>query len=384
MFKQWCSEQGFTKGSDISHVLMDGGTLYVPFDRLNDFYKAYIQCIKGGEQLFVVEQKSKHYNFFLDIDYKHSESLDIDQIRMISLDICAKVETLGLPSRCLICVAKPKKKNNFIKTGIHLNWPDLTVCQEGAIYLMYHIISTLNITHPNDNWNHYIDKSVYGDLETGSRGSGFRMPWSHKKAKHTECGGKGCTVCEHTGKLTEGEYLPIYIYSDGIKDCSPQPTEELLWMATIRTQQDPVDVPVATFPRYKKKEGTFTSSQTKNEIKNEDLKIELETFIRRNITGQSKARIRKMFKNKTSYFIESTSKFCSNLEREHNSNHVWFLISQDGTIVQKCFCRCETMEGRKYGFCKDYASRPHKLSYKICSILYPNGLKTRKQFYSNV
>ena len=384
MFKQWCLEQGFTKGSELSHVLMDGGTLYVPFDRLSDFYKAYVQCIKGGEQLFVVEQKTRCYNFFLDIDYKHSEALDVDHIRMLSLDICAKVESLGLPSRCLICVAKPKKKDNIIKTGVHLNWPDLTVCQESAICLMYHVISTLQITHPNENWFHHIDKSVYGDIETGSRGSGFRMPWSHKKAKHVDCGGKGCSVCEHTGKLTEGEYIPIYTYTDGIHECSSQPTEELMWMATIRTQQNPIEVPMTRFPRFKKKEGTFTESQIKDEIKNEELKAELETFIRKNMDGQSKARIRKMFKNKTNYLIETTSKFCSNLGREHNSNHVWFLVAQDGTIVQKCFCRCETMEGRKYGFCKDYSSRSHKLPKTISSIFYPNGLKSLKQFIKNV
>ena len=39
MFKQWCREQGFLNNSNVSHVLMDGGVLSVPFDRLNDFYE---------------------------------------------------------------------------------------------------------------------------------------------------------------------------------------------------------------------------------------------------------------------------------------------------------------------------------------------------------
>ena len=69
MFKQWCREQGFLNNSNVSHVLMDGGILSVPFDRLNDFYKICIQCIKNGEKIYVVEQKTDNYNFFLDIDY---------------------------------------------------------------------------------------------------------------------------------------------------------------------------------------------------------------------------------------------------------------------------------------------------------------------------
>ena len=45
MFKQLCNKHDFVSGKNISHVLMDGGVLSVPFDRLNDFYSVCIQCI---------------------------------------------------------------------------------------------------------------------------------------------------------------------------------------------------------------------------------------------------------------------------------------------------------------------------------------------------
>ena len=52
--------------------------------------------------------------------------------------------------------------------------------------------------------------------------------------------------------------------------------------------------------------------------------------------------------------------------------HVWFRI--DGhTIIQKCFCTCETMKGRRYGFCRDFYGRKHALPDKIFEKLYPNG-----------
>ena len=64
MFKQLCNKHDFVSGKNISHVLMDGGVLSVPFDRLNDFYSVCIQCIKNGEKIYVVEQKTDNYNFF--------------------------------------------------------------------------------------------------------------------------------------------------------------------------------------------------------------------------------------------------------------------------------------------------------------------------------
>lgn len=370
MFKKWCSDQGFTTPqSKPSHVLMDGGVLKVPFDRLNDFYKVYVQCIKSGEHLFVVEQKTDVYNFFLDVDYKSNDALELDDIRMIAIDVCAMVESLGLPPRCIVSVARPKKKDNQLKTGVHFNWPDLPVNQEGALHLMYHIISTLNISR-NDDWSQYIDRSVYGDPNTGTNGSGFRMPWSHKKGKHVECGGQGCMVCNMTGKLTEGEYLPIFEFGDTLKECSQDPTVEGLWSVTVRTEANPIEVPrAATIFVPKKKEGSFTAAQTKNRLNNMEVEAHLETFIRRYMTGQAHTRVKKIYKNKKKYMIETTSKFCENLGRMHNSNHVWFLISEDFIIVQKCFCRCETMAGRKCGFCKDFAGRPHKLSTNIINLL---------------
>ena len=80
MFKEWCAVQGFSTSVNLSHVLMDGGVLSVPCDRLEEFYRVYVNCVKSGEPIFVVEQKTDIYNFFLDIDYKDSEALTLERI----------------------------------------------------------------------------------------------------------------------------------------------------------------------------------------------------------------------------------------------------------------------------------------------------------------
>jgi hypothetical protein len=40
-------------------------------------------------------------------------------------------------------------------------------------------------------------------------------------------------------------------------------------------------------------------------------------------------------------------------------------------ILQKCFCRCETIRERRDGFCKDFCGRRHQLTSDIVEKLYP-------------
>jgi len=116
MFKAWCASQKFNNATNLSHVLMDGGVLSVPFDKLNDFYDQYIDAVKRGEKLYVVEQKSERYNFFVDIDYKDEKPLEVDEIRSICKVICDKVKRHG-GKECLISISPPKESGTLIK-----NW----------------------------------------------------------------------------------------------------------------------------------------------------------------------------------------------------------------------------------------------------------------------
>jgi hypothetical protein len=95
MFKNWCVKEKFNHATNLSHVLMDGGKLSVPFDKLDKFYEKYIECVKNNEKLFVVEQKSECYNFFVDIDYKSDSALSFEEIKNICKVICDKVKRHG-------------------------------------------------------------------------------------------------------------------------------------------------------------------------------------------------------------------------------------------------------------------------------------------------
>ena len=370
MFKSWCASQKFDNASNLSHVLMDGGKLSVPFDRLNEFYEKYIEAIGTNEKLFVVEQKTPTYNFFIDIDYKDHESLSIEEIKSICKIICDKVKRHG-GKNCLISVSPPKTVGDLIKTGVHLNWPDFVVDQSSAIALRDHVLVALSKAKSSYDWNDIIDSSVYGDLQRRTKGSGFRMPWSYKKAKHDACGGRGCSGCEN-GKVNQLAYLPVFMYTpepfSTIIRVPPKPDVKLLKMSAVRT-----DVPQTTFvkpPSVPMREGAFTEDEIKDELQDEELKYMIQSFVQKNLEGQSTAYITKLFKHKNTFLAATNSNYCENLRREHNSNHVWFIISGK-LIIQKCFCRCETLRGRKDGFCKDFCGRRHELPSSIINKLYP-------------
>ena len=368
MFKRWCKDQGFSNNSDLSHVLMDGGVLSVPFDKLNDFYEKCVEVYNSGEKIFVVEQKTENYNFFMDLDYKDDEEMSFEQIKSVCKVICDKVSKFG-GKDALISVAEPKPIDTLIKTGIHINWPGFVVNRSSALGIRDHVINTLNLAYGSRDWKDIVDISVYGNNSRNTKGSGFRMPWSHKKGKHEACAGQGCELCNNTGKETQSEYLPIFIYKHGpsstLQKTEQKPSVDILHMATLRTQSmEPVIV------EGTHKEATFTTLQTKNEFKDQEARLLVEAFVRKNVEGQTTASITKMFKYNKQFLVSTNSKYCENKKCNHNSNHVWFHIVGD-TIAQKCFSTTNVL--RQYGFCKDFSGRRHQLSKKITDILYEDG-----------
>jgi hypothetical protein len=368
MFKRWCKDQGFANNSDLSHVLMDGGVLSVPFDKLNDFYEKCVEVYNSGENIFVVEQKTENYNFFMDLDYKDDEEMSFEQIKSVCKVICDKVSKFG-GKDALISVAEPKPIDTLIKTGIHINWPGFVVNRSSALGLRDHVINTLNLAYGSRDWKDIVDISVYGNNSRNTKGSGFRMPWSHKKGKHEACAGQGCELCNNTGKETQSEYLPIFIYKHGpsstLEKTEQKPSVDILHMATLRTQSmEPVII------EGTREEVTFTKLQTKNEFKDQEALLLVEAFVRKNVEGQTTASITKMFKYNKQFLVSTNSKYCENKKCNHNSNHVWFHIVGD-TIAQKCFSTTNVL--RQYGFCKDFSGRRHQLSKKITDVLYEDG-----------
>ena len=277
-----------------THVLMDGGILNVPPEENDQFFREYIQTIQGGTKLYVVEQKTTRFKFFIDFDYKDPEKLSDEDI----LKFCEIIHaSIGSRGRCLSARTKHRPVKEGIKTGVHIHWPDLTVDRSEALRLRTEIILALG----EGPWASIIDASVYG-------GSGLRMLWSHKKP-------------------SGDPYIPWRELGSS-REFSKEPNEEILKLFSVRTLIDGAAARCGAPPA--------------------DIDG-LEEFVQRKLLGQFSARVKKVQRHEhDGWYAQSDSKFCENIRRDHKSNHVWFSI-QSGRISQRCFDEeCREFRGQEH------------------------------------
>ena len=277
-----------------THVSMSGGILNVPDNEIHDFHGEYIQAINSGAKLYLVEQKTDHFRFFVDLDYKAPEKLSDDDL----FQFCSIIhESLETTSPCLIARARPRPvESSLVKSGVHIHWPELVVSRTKAMNLRTKIIMKLTECFPFD-WDKIIDASVYG-------GSGLRMLWSHKKP-------------------TGDPYIP-WRSLDG-RIFSKEPSTELLNLFSVRTTDEP------------------------NLEENFENVGPIEDYIRKYLDGQERTHVKKVQRHEhDGWFVQTDSTYCECIKRRHKSNHVWFTI-RSGRISQRCFDDdCREFRGQEH------------------------------------
>jgi hypothetical protein len=97
----------------------------------------------------------------------------------------------------------------------------------------------------------------------------------------------------------------------------------------------------------------------------------IENFIKQNLPkvyrGSIKAVTRYPDKN---LLIKTTSSYCMNIGRNHNSCGIYFFATPEG-IRQKCLCSCNKLDGRKTGLCMDFTSGLYPFDENSRAILFP-------------
>lgn len=267
----------------------------MPTEDTQEFYQSCVDTIKLGTKLYVVEQKTERFKFFVDLDYKAQEKLGDSEL----FQFCSIIhDALGTSSRCLIARARPRPVGEgLIKSGVHVHWPDLVVTRNQALQFRTRIILKLTEYFPAD-WDRIIDASVYG-------GSGLRMLWSHKKP-------------------TGDPYVPWKDLAGNV--FSKEPNVETMALFAVRTDDDETH-----FQEVLENNGP------------------LEEYIRRVLEGQSRTHIKKVQRHDhDGWFAQCDSKYCERIQKEHRSNHVWFSI-RSGRVFQRCFDEeCREFKGREH------------------------------------
>ena len=154
----------------------------------------------------------------------------------------------------------------------------------------------------------HIDPSVYN-------GSGLRMIWSHKYQ-----GGVYYEPYKPWKRLNKNGYT---------SDLPSEPCVDMLDIFTIRTHGD---------------------AQERMNERFVDGPDSIQTHINKHMKGYSDTRVKRIGRTRdgSGFYIQSDSKYCEYIKRNHTSNHVWFLI-QGGRICSICHDEaCKGKKGQEY------------------------------------
>ena len=83
------------------------------------------------------------------------------------------------------------------------------------------------------------------------------------------------------------------------------------------------------------------------------------------------------------FYFRTYSGQCFNLDpsqgkRQHNSEHIWFIVRDYDKISQRCYCECQTADKRLYGPCSKYEGSTYMLPPSISQQLKKEKLDIKE------
>lgn len=422
---------------EATHRLLDGGNLHVPEEIEQLFYEKYASDIFMNRVNYILETKTPIYRLLMDLDIYESREISYDELREWIFAIQDVVNDMypqlsSYERRCVICTTDPspnalKNGKVFVKQGLgHLIWPDIKINnQKGLIFrkaCLQKMESKFGPRHADNIWGDVIDDTLY-------KANGLRMIGSSKLSHCKYCKKRrgeydhSCDVCFGTGKFCEGRVYKIKEIIDGDKNILKDKMEyfssnlvDMIKEVSIRTKDQfctPQSLPkwFDSFHYEYDKDAQQNVRKTKERfyihdqgyLTAEDLEGAKEHNIEEKYRVGQDTKIFKTIKkmiNKTMpqiyknvdiidihfcnagsndyYLVRVNSSFCMNVARYHNSNTIYFVVTEYG-ICQKCFCRCKTLEGRKYNvYCSEFRSALRNISPSIKKILFSITSNRRK------
>ena len=401
-----------------SHLLMDGGELSVEASDNDKFLRLCAEAIVAKENIFVVEKRSPQtFRVFFDFDTHLETPLPEEELRQWYVKLCKFVcgtlnelfSDANIDFRLVCAVAAPKctRKNqtDCHKYGVHVVVPELIVTEAIMLRIRDAVIQKLENNFEKKGpttWADDVDLAVYTS-------SGFRMLFSQKSAR-CKCTVKdrdNCDKCGGVGKINEERpYRPAFIMSSAFDVEEVEPSQEvesvlsLLQMTSIRCANAEATVafnkappswfedvcapcdelnglirPIVKRPRteghsavengLKEKEDLSTADMQelnswfqvmcqKRELPKEYRKVDIVTAFSYTLNGVRSHVIGRV-----------DSQYCMNIGRCHSTNTVYIMVNLlTKRAVMKCYCRCDTTEGRRtrirgvVQMCKDFSSPP--------------------------
>ena len=369
-----------------THLLLNGGILYVLEKDRDIFLKKYSNGIIKKEKIYLVETREKYFKLFFDLDFmcneknyelcEHNKIFDkiIDDVNEIIYNLYEF--KIGIVTTADIKIIKKikdslennKEINNFIKKGFHIHYPEIIVTKETALNIRKKCITKLRTIYGNNyelfenNFNDIVDEHVF--TSSGLRMTGSRKGHFMKGKDFIDEGRpyefyKLLAATQDRLDSEENEYKEDMYKL--IKDTSIFTT-----MKEENKYRKDSDVQCIECEDQEKENNYENENEGSNmgtvgdwdRLDKNDLKYnEILRFFKTYMRDYDIKDIKRIFHNNNIYIICTKSKYCLNIKKEHNSCGIYFKLDKNG-LIQKCFCRCDKLEGRKYGYCKDFSSTP--------------------------
>lgn len=368
----WLMDRGhwIASGQDrvCSHVFLDGGKACVPPDETQVFVQTYCSALRNGTVQYAVEQRTPVFKLFMDIDLQSRAVLDADMIDRICSIVydCSRKFFFPTTASMVVAAAPPRRlSSGSTKTGMHCHWPDILVTSSKAMSFRAFCVAECNKALGEcfvNTWENIIDSAVY-------KSSGLRMLGSSKRD-------------------VPGTYLPFILFEHGGNvtrlECDAVLANLCHWvtLCSIRAPHERTHLPKV---EQDSTDETFESTVLQNDhggsikrVRIQEVRPVIEDFMDLiNKQFYKDLRITSVYEAKSSgvskkkkLILGTNCKNCMNKDNgTHRSNHVYFLIEETG-VYQKCFCRCDTLKGRKYKMCREYQGRVGNLSPAMVQFIH--------------
>jgi hypothetical protein len=378
---KWLKDEKFLSESkqmsEPSHLIMNGGKVFIPRKKEYEFYKKYAEELKNNSKLYFVEVRSEVFKFMIDIDISDDHYWSLNEIKELTKFINEVVYDYFKSNNNVICaVSEEKIKGDDIHTGIHLIFPKIFVNSESAILIRKGVVQKLKEGYKplKKSWEDIIDEVIYTR-------NGYRMVGSDKYTK---------------GKCENRELVVKFIM-----DSKGNLKEDYL----NRLNNNKLDLVSETairnvLPIYNKKNATgmevklpewlnlekivmdtkIKSKTHKSSLANSKEHLIIEHFIRTHLPKVYSSNVVVSVERypDNNLLIKTNSRYCLNMEREHKSCGIYFLGTPEG-VYQKCLCPCENLTGRKYGYCRDFTSECFIFDEETVKMLFEDSKKKDKK-----
>ncbi len=404
MLKSWLAPYLQTTEKTYTHLLLNGGKYNIPNDKEREFIEVYSKCLYEKERLYVVEHRPPLFKYMIDIDLKEpvsesnqdawSKEKIIELVQFIQ-QVVYEFYEIDMNVICLSCNTKEiflKKKNKYIKVGIHLVWPRHFINSGDAILLREGILQKLlekyGERYEENKWADVIDERIYTS-------NGFRMVGSDKLAKKT-----AESVRAHdnsTDRIVPENriYWPLFVMDSMgelrndyfTRICKDM--EALVLDTSIRFVPVSIGTPITKIPTWLTIEERTRNKIKRNKTSSKISRLDIETKEFDTLREIMLQKLPKEYSNQQiksvqrypdgNLLIITDSRHCMNIGREHNSCGIYFFASNKG-IYQKCLCPCINMKDRIFGYCKDYTSSCFEFPEDVRNVLFPKtGIRQKNE-----